>query len=214
MRSTEARIRILLVDDHPVVRAGIREILEAAGDMQVVGECEGGREALEQMDTLRPDVVLLDMEMPGLQGIEVARRLAEDHPGAKVIALSAHDDGHFVRGSLEAGARGYLLKEEAAETILEAVRGVHRGEDGWISRSIAAKVVAWTRQGTPAAPDLTARELEILRLVVDGMQNKEVAAALDISEKTVERHLSAVYSKLNVSSRVEAAVHAVRNDLV
>lgn len=214
MSRGRAKIRILLVDDHPVVRAGIRQILDREEDLEVVGEAADGKTALSRARQLDPDIVLLDMEMPGLQGIEVARRLAAEQARARVIALSAHDDNHYVRGVLEAGARGYLLKEEAPEFILEAIRGVHRGQDGWISRGIAAKVMAWTRHGSPASPDLSQRESEILHLVVDGLQNKQVAAALGLSEKTVERHLSALYLKLNVGSRVEAAVLAVRQGLV
>lgn len=207
-------IRILLADDHPVLRDGIRAVLEREPDMVVVGQADSGNAALRMAEEERPDVLLLDMELPGLTGVEVARRLGKAKSPVRVLALSAHADAHYVRGLLESGAAGYLTKEEAPDVIVEAVRGVAHGEEGWMSRRVAATVVTIASQPDPGGAGLTDRELDVLRLVVEGMTNQEIGGALGISDKTVEKHLEAVFSKLDVSSRTEAAVHAVREDLV
>jgi DNA-binding NarL/FixJ family response regulator len=205
-------IRVVLADDHPIVRAGIRNLLEKAPDIEVVGEAHDGVEALSFVKTLMPDVLLLDMEMPGLKGVDVARQLKDAELPTHILALSAYDDKQFILGLLAVGAAGYLTKEEAPEIIVEAVRGVARGEQGWVSRRVAAQMAAWTRgedsQGVMAA--LTSRELEVLAWVVAGKTNQEIGLELAISEKTVEKHLDAVFKKLGVASRVEAAVFAVK----
>ncbi|HJW83101.1 MAG TPA: response regulator transcription factor [Anaerolineae bacterium] len=204
----------MLADDHPIVRSGIRNLLEQAFDIEVVGEANDGAEALRLVQELAPDVLLLDMEMPGLTGAEVTRRLRDALPPVYVLALSAHDDKQYIMGSLSSGAAGYLTKEEVPEAIVEAVRGVSRGEEGWVSRRVAAQMAAWTRTDDAAKSSLTRREIEVLRLVAAGKTNQETGAALGISEKTVEKHLESVFSKLGVASRVEAAVRAVREGLV
>src|SRR5947207_4195665 len=134
-------IRVVLVDDHPVVRAGIRHLLEQAPDLTVAGEASDGVEALHLAAELAPDVLLLDMELPGLSGVEVARRLQAAGSPVRVLALSAHDDPQYIFGLLTSGAAGYLTKDEAPQTIVEAVRGVARGEKGWLSRRVTAKVM-------------------------------------------------------------------------
>src|SRR5512142_3140895 len=131
-------IRVLLADDHPVVRSGIRGLLEKAGEIEVVGEAARGAEALELAGTTAPDVVLLDMELPDIEGTQVAHQLQQLYPQVKILAFSAHDDPFYIRGVLEAGAAGYLMKDEAPELILEAIRGVARGDQGWVSRSVSA----------------------------------------------------------------------------
>jgi DNA-binding NarL/FixJ family response regulator len=205
-------IRVVLADDHPIVRAGIRNLLEKAPDIEVVGEAHDGVEALSFVKTLMPDVLLLDMEMPGLKGVDVARQLKDAELPTHILALSAYDDKQYILGLLAVGAAGYLTKEEVPEIIIEAVRGVARGEQGWVSRRVAAQMAAWTRgedsQGVMAA--LTSRELEVLEWVVAGRTNQEIGLELGISEKTVEKHLDAVFKKLGVASRVEAAVLAVK----
>ena len=207
-------IRVVLADDHPIVRSGIRNLLEQARDIEVVGEANDGTEALRLVQELAPDVLLLDMEMPGLTGTEVTRRLRDALPSVHILALSAYDDKQYIMGSLSSGAAGYLTKEEVPEAIVEAVRGVSRGEEGWVSRRVAAQMAAWTRTDDAAKSSLTGREIEVLRLVVAGKTNQEIGAALGISEKTAEKHLESVFSKLGVASRVEAAVRAVREGLV
>jgi DNA-binding NarL/FixJ family response regulator len=209
-----ANTRVVLADDHPVVRSGIRNLLEKASGIEVVGEANGGEEALKLAETLLPDVLLLDMEMPDLKGVEVAQRLREMGSPVRILALSAYDDRQYILELLANGASGYLVKEEVPETIIEAVRGVARGEQGWVSRRVASQMADWIHAEEPGKMGLTSRELEVLRLVVAGKTNQEIGIALGISEKTVEKHLEGVFSKLKVASRVEAAVVAVRKDLV
>lgn len=207
--------KVLLVDDHPIVRTGIRNLLERSTEINVVGEASDGFEALKLVEELSPDVVLLDMEMPGMNGSEVAIRLKQAGSSVKILALSAHEDKQYIQELLSNGASGYLVKEEAPEAIIEAVRGVARGEQGWVSRKIAAKMTVWLSEDNPAEHmGLTPREGQVLKWVVEGKTNQEIGLELGISEKTVEKHLEGVFSKLGVASRVEAAVHAVREGWV
>ncbi len=207
-------IRVILADDHPVVRNGIRHMLEKVVDIEVLGEASTGGEALQLVQDTKPDILLLDMEMPDLNGREVAQRLQSMGSPVKILALSAYDDPVYIRELLELGAAGYLVKEEAPETIVDAVRGVAHGEQGWVSRRIAAQMVSWVRGDEAERSQLTPREVDVLRLVVDGNTNQSIATSLGISEKTVEKYMDAIFTKLNVSSRVEAAVLAVRIGLV
>lgn len=207
-------IRVVIADDHPVVRAGIRNMLEKVVDIEVVGEASTGQETLLLVDELHPDVLLLDMELPDIKGTEVARKLQQRASPVKILALSAYDDGVYIRELLELGAAGYLIKEEAPETIIEAVRGVAYGEQGWVSRRIAAQMVSWVRGDEREGLKLTSREMEVLRHVVEGRTNQNIAAQLGISEKTVEKYMEAIFAKLGVASRVEAAVYAVREGMV
>ena len=207
-------IRVFLVDDHPVVRSGIRGLLEKAVDIEMVGEASTGEEALRIIEETHPDVLLLDMELPDMQGTQVAQLTQQRYPKVKILALSAHDDSVYVRELLQLGAAGYLMKDEASEAIVDAVRGVAQGEQGWISRRIAAQMTSWMQAGSPDQMKLTDRELEVLRLIVQGKTNQAIANELNISEKTVEKYVGAIFIKLNVTSRVEAAVYAVRDGLV
>lgn len=206
-------IRVVLADDHPVVRAGIRNLLEKVVDIEVVGEASTGQEALNMVENVHPDVLLLDMELPDIKGTEVAKMLQSGKSPVKILALSAYDDGVYIRELLELGAAGYLIKEEAPETIVEAVRGVAYGEQGWVSRRIAAQMVSWVRGDEREGLKLTAREMEVLKHVVSGKTNQNIAHELGISEKTIEKYMEAIFAKLGVASRVEAAVYAVREGL-
>ena len=205
-------IHVLLADDHPVVRSGIRTLLENSGEIVVVGEANTGEETLSQAATLSPEILILDMELPDIEGTDVAAQIRDRFPGIKVLALSAHDDMFYIKGVLQAGASGYLTKDEAPESILEAIRGISRGESGWISRRISARMASWVQPDKDGK--LTLREEEVLRLVVAGKTNQAIAVELSISEKTVEKYMSAIFNKLNVTSRVEAAVFAVHEGLV
>ena len=206
-------IRVVIADDHPVVRFGIRGLLERALDIEVIGEASNGKEALDLVNQTVPDVLVLDMELPDMTGGDVARRLLQAGKAVKILVLSAHDDPYVIHELLEYGVMGYLLKEEAPQLIVDAVRGIANGEQGWVSRSIAAHMVSWVRGDEEGPIRFTSRELEVLRFVAKGKTNQNIGALLDISEKTVEKYLYAVFQKLAVSTRTEAAVYAARKRL-
>jgi len=207
-------IQVILADDHAVVRQGIRRFLEDAPDISVVAEVEDGAEAIRMTQTLQPDVVVLDIRMPKVSGVEAARRIKENFPGIRVLALTAYDDDPYVFALLQAGADGYVLKTASADELIQAVRTVHRGESA-LSPEIASKVVQQAARGRPeGAADqieaLTERELDVLRLVAKGMTNREVGRELGISHRTVQGHLASVYGKLDVGSRTEAVTEALK----
>ncbi len=204
-------IRVLLADDHPTMRLGLRVLLERATDITIVGEASDGEETLALIEKLQPDVVVLDCEMPGLAGVEAAHEIRRRNLPVRVLALSAYDSERYVRGMMEAGAVGYLLKEEAPGAIVAAVQGAARGE-GAFSPRIAARVAAWARGEQPGG--LTEREVEILRLVAEGLSNKEIASRLQVAERTVGFHIGNILSKLGVASRVEAAMWAKEQGIV
>ena len=208
------KIRVMLADDHPVARAGIRKFLSKATDIDVIAEASDGNQALELAKQLVPDVLLLDVELPGIKGVEVARELQAMGSPTKILVLSTYDDKQFIFGLLGNGAAGYLTKEEVPETIVDAVRGVARGEKGWVSRRVAAIMSAWTHADEVSSKSLTPRELDVLKWVVKGKTNQEIGMELGISQKTVEKHLESVFAKLKVTSRVEAAVLAVQEKWV
>lgn len=207
-------IRVLIVDDHPVVRQGIRKILESAMGISVVGEASTGAEALEMTLTQKPDVMLLDMRLPDMSGVEVIRHIYAGATGPHILGLSSYDDREFISELLNNGASGYLLKDEVPEYIVDAVRGVANGERGWLSRKVAAMLSQMLFNEEPGRAALTPRELKVLSLVVEGKTNEQIGLALGISVKTVENHLHSIFRKMDVVSRVEAAVVAVRENLV
>jgi len=207
-------IRVLLVDDHPVVRSGISGMLATADEIEIVGEAATGEEALRSIEQNHPDILLLDMVLPDIQGTQLAQQIIQLYPQVKILVLSAYDDPVYIRELLELGASGYLMIEEAPEVIVEAVRGVAQGQQGWVSRRIAAQILTWMQSGQASEMNLTLREQEVLRLIVEGKTNQAIALELGISEKTVEKYIGALFTKLNVTSRVEAAVYAVREGLI
>ncbi len=207
-------IRVLIVDDHPVVRTGIRNMLEPAMGISVVGEASTGSEALQMIESLQPNVVLLDMKLPDMSGIDVIKQIYEAKSSSRVLGLSSYDDREFISQLLNYGASGYLLKEEVPAYIIEAVRGVAHGQAGWVSRKVAALLSQILLKDKEDGTALTTRELEVLRLVVDGKTNDQIGVTLGISVKTVENHLHTIFRKMGVISRVEAAVMAVRESLI
>jgi DNA-binding NarL/FixJ family response regulator len=212
-------IRILIADDHAFVREGTRRILEQEPDLEVVAEAGDGEEAVKLSCDLKPDVALLDVAMPRLDGIEATRRIKALCPGVAILVLSAYDDDQFVFGLLEAGAAGYLLKNVRGQEIVDAIRAVHAGESV-LHPSVARKVLnrfAGTsgKQREKKALDLlTEREMEVLRMVTKGSSNKEIADRLCLSVRTIQGHLANIFNKLRVSSRTEAVVHALKEGWV
>jgi two-component system, NarL family, response regulator NreC len=208
------RIRILLADDHAVVRQGFRMILSAQPDMEIVGEAGNGREAVELAEQLRPDLVVMDVAMPELNGIEATRRLAASTPQTRVVALSMHKDSVYVREILRAGARGYLLKDSGASDLVSAVRAVAGGE-GYISPAVSNAVLDdYRRHVTNPIDLLSSREREVLQMLAEGKTNKEIAGVLNLSVYTVDAHRGRIMEKLNVHSINELVRFAVRNGLI
>ena len=204
---TAEPIRVLLADDHPALRMGLHILLDQAPDIEVLDEARDGAEALTKIDALSPDVIVLDCQLPGMSGPEVAAEIRRRGLATRVLALSAYCDEKYVRGMIGAGAVGYLLKEEAPGVIVAAVRATARGE-GWFSRPIAELLAAWARGDQPKLADLTDRELEVLRLIASGKSNKEIAHTLQVVERTIVFHVSNILEKLRIVSRVEAAIWA------
>jgi DNA-binding NarL/FixJ family response regulator len=205
-------IRVLIADDHPVIRATIRDFLASIPDIAVVGEAANGVEALHFAIEIIPDVLLLDMEMPGLRGFEIARQLKAINSPVRVLALSVYEDWQYIKGVLDHGAAGYLLKGEKTEVILDAIRGVARGEKGWFSQRVIQKIAIISGQKSELA--LVKWEQEILKLVVEGQTNQEISQKLGLTEAVVKTYLATMFAKLGVDSRVTAAIQAVRNGLV
>jgi two-component system, NarL family, response regulator NreC len=207
------KIRILLADDHAVVRQGFRMILAGQPDMEIVGEAGNGREAVEQAEKLNPDVVVMDVAMPELNGIEATRRLAASSPHTRVLALSMHKDSVYVREILRAGARGYLLKDAVDSDLLAAVRAVSLGE-GYLSPAISEAVLSDYRKHVTNPIDLlTSREREVLQMIAEGKTNKEIATILNLSVYTVDAHRGRIMEKLNLHSSTDLVKFAIRNGL-
>ena len=214
MKSGMKRIRILLADDHAVVRQGFKMILGAQPDMEIVGEAGNGREAVELTEQLKPDIVVMDVAMPELNGIEATRRVAASVPHARVIALSMHKDSVYVREVLRAGARGYLLKDSGSADLVAAVRAVAQGE-GYLSPAISNAVLDDYRKHVSNPIDLlTSREREVLQMLAEGKTNKEIAGVLNLSVYTVDAHRGRIMEKLNLHSINELTRFAVRNGLI
>jgi DNA-binding NarL/FixJ family response regulator len=208
------KIRILLADDHAVVRQGFSALLRVQPDMEVVGEAANGREAIERAKELQPDVVVMDVAMPELNGIEATRRLQDEAPRSRVLALSMHKDSVYVREILRAGARGYLLKDAIDTDLIAAVRAVARG-DGYISPAVSDAVLSDYRKHVTNPIDLlSSREREVLQMIAEGLVNKEIATRLNLSVYTVEAHRGRIMEKLNLHSTSELVRFALRNGLI
>ena len=208
--TTSSQIRVLLADDHAVVRAGIRQFLEQADDINVVAEADDGQEAMELIEEHQPDVAVLDIQMPKTSGIEVTRWVRGHHREVGVLILTAFDDDPYVMAVLQAGANGYVLKTASPREIIRAVRDVHAGNSA-LDAEIVQKMVAQVSSGFQEQPieRLTRRELEVLALVAKGFTNKAIGVQLGISDRTVQGHLAHIFSKLQSGSRTEAVMRAV-----
>ena len=215
------KINVLIADDHTLFRKGIRKMLEVEEDMHVVGEASNGQEALEQARALMPDVILMDIKMPGVDGVEATRLLRREMPHVGIIFCTMSEDEESVFAALKAGGRGYILKESDPETMLRAIRAVAHGES-LLSPTVAQKVLrqfAALPADTPTGcaslcDDLTERERQVLTLIGKGHGNKEIACQLSISEKTVKNHIANIFSKLHVYDRTQAVLYAIRKGLV
>ena len=210
------RIGVLIVDDHTLFRRGVRRMLEAEEDMSVLGEAATGREALQLARELMPDVILMDVEMPKVDGIEATRVLHREMPHIGIVFVTMHANDEFVFRGLQAGGRGYILKDADPETMLRAIRAVANGES-LLGASVAQKVMrqfaALDKGQGPLVDRLTPREVEVLKLIAEGMSNKEIADRLSISEKTVKNHINNILSKLHLYDRTQAALYAIRTGL-
>ena len=212
-------IRLLLADDHAVVRSGLRLLLETQPDMVIIGEAETGEEAVRRTAELQPDVVLMDIEMPGINGIEAARRIKAQSPATAVLALTMYEDDQYFFEMLRAGAAGYVPKRAAPDELASAIRAVSRG-DVFIHPSLAGRLVQDyllrrdTDEQEPPMDDLTPREQEVLTLIAEGLSNGEIAEQLVISIKTVDRHRENIMRKLNLHNRVDLVKYALRKGLI
>ena len=210
--------RVMLVDDHELVRQGIAAMLGGAGDVQVVAVARTGREALEVARRELPDVVLMDVRMPDMDGLEATRKLKEERPRTAVVMLTMHDNPAYLRDAVRAGAAGYLLKDVSKDELLDAIRQVATGgafiESQMLKGMLSEMKPTGATTPSPAAKNLTKREREILTFVAEGMSNREIAEKLVLSPETVKSHVAAILEKLNVSDRTQAAIYAVRNGLV
>jgi NarL family two-component system response regulator LiaR len=213
---TQKVIRVLIVDDQAIVRKGIRALLAQVEDIKVVGEAGDGQEAVAQVEALQPDVILMDLVMPRMDGIEAIRQITDRHEEAGILVLTSFSGDDKVFPAIKAGALGYLLKDSEPVDLLQAIRQVHRGEPS-LEPSIARKVIQEMQRPSrrPPTPDpLTDREIEVLRLVAKGLSNPDIAGRLTVTEATVRSHMSNILSKLHLANRVQATLYALHEGLV
>jgi DNA-binding NarL/FixJ family response regulator len=217
--SDNAQVRVLIVDDHDLFRTGLVSLFKAQRDIEVVGQASGGRMGVRLASELRPDVVLMDLRLPDVDGAEAIVAILEAHPGVRVLALTAVSDPTAVATAIQAGARGFLAKDTPVEEVVVAVRAAARGA-AWLSPCAAEVVLGQLRKSHgraggegPAADHLTPREREVLRLIARGLDNVEIAGELGISPRTAKNHVSNILSKLGLSSRIQAAIYAVKEGI-
>lgn len=209
-------IRILIADDHPVVREGLFAMLSRESDFEVVGEARDGVEAVNKAKELSPEVVLMDLRMPELDGVEAMNQIKSAKPDTKFIILTTYSDDDYIFRGIEAGARGYLLKDAPREELFKAIRAVHRGES-LIQPVVASKVLdrlTELSRRAPSGEELSERELEVLRLIAKGAANKEIGAELSIAQSTVKTHISTIFQKLGVNDRTEAVTQALKKGII
>ncbi|HEY2877186.1 response regulator transcription factor [Nocardioides sp.] len=211
MTGTDAKIRVVIVDDHAMLRAGLDQLLGGEPDLEVVGKAAGGAEAVALVREARPDVVLMDLQMPGVDGVEATRQIVGEEL-ADVLVLTSYSDAERIIGALDAGALGYLLKDAEPDEVLRGIRAVARGESP-INPRAARELLGARRTTSTAAADLTPRETEVLELVRQGLANKQIARRLGISERTVKAHLTSTFQRIGVVDRTQAALWAERNGI-
>ena len=210
------KIKILIADDHPVVREGLATMLSRQGNIEVVGEAENGAVAIEKADSTRPDIILMDLRMPEVDGVEAMRRIKEAHPEINFIVLTTYNNDEYIFKGIEAGARAYLLKDSPREDLFKAIEAVSRGES-LIEPAVAGRVLdrltELSRQGAQKM-ELSQRETEVLELIARGTGNKQIALNLSISESTVKTHIQSIFQKLEVNDRTEAVTKALSRGII
>jgi len=210
-------IRIMIAEDHSMIRDGLKQLVELENDIKVIAACSDGKTAVEKYKEVKPDVILMDINMPVLNGLEALEQIKAFDSGAKAVMLTIHQDREYLLKALELGALGYILKDAEASTLIEAIRSVNNNQT-YIQPTMAGELVNEYKRIKSGADDpkncLTERETEVLRLLAKGMLNKEIANALYISEKTVKNHISSIFRKLNVQDRTQAAVYAIKKRIV
>ena len=209
-------IRVLIADDHPIVRQGLATVLDQEQDLEVVGQASNGHEAVAQASRLHPDVVLMDLQMPGMDGVEAIQHIKAEDPDIGVIILTTYDTDEYIFRGVEAGARAYLLKDSPPEEVLNAIRIVNRGES-LVQPRVASRLLdrfSQLSRGPASQEILSSRELEVLQLMATGAANKEIAAQLLIGESTVKTHLIHIFNKLGVKGRTEAVAEAARKGII
>ena len=213
---TETSIRILIADDHPIVRQGLATVLDREEDLKVVGQASNGAEAVSEATRLHPDVILMDLQMPVMDGVEAIQQIKLEHPDVGIIILTTYDTDENIFRGVEAGAKGYLLKDSAPQEVLKAIRAIHKGES-LIQPSVASRLLDRFTQLSRASPTdggLSSREVEVVQLTAQGIGNKEIAAQLLIGESTVKTHLIHIFNKLGVKGRTEAVAEATRRGII
>lgn len=212
------KIRVLIADDHTMVRQGLKQILELENDMTVIAQAPNGEEAIKLAKECNPDVILMDINMPGMNGLQAIKEMKEDNIPSKIIVLTIHEDREYLFKTLQMGAEGYVLKDAEPCILLEAIRSVNSGQP-YIQANMTRELVrefnkiSLHEKAKTEENNLTAREVEVLELIAEGMINKEIAKRLYISEKTVKNHVSNIFRKLNVSDRTQAAIYAFKHNL-
>lgn len=206
-------IRVLLVDDQPIIRQGLRSLLETNSDIEVIGEAENGQRAIDQIPTLQPDVILMDIRMPVMDGVAATQAIAQNYPQTKVLVLTTFDDDEYVSQAMRLGAKGYLLKDTEPDDLAMAIRAVHRGHTqlgpGLFEKAlISVPTSTSSLEPPPEFAQLTPRELEVFRLIASGANNREIAQALFLSENTVKNYVTNILSRLNLRDRTQAALLA------
>lgn len=210
-------MKVLVCDDQAIIRDGLELMLKLEADIEVIGAAQDGAEAVEIVDKLLPDLVLMDLKMPGMNGVEATRRICASHPAIKVLVLTTFDDDEWVFDAIRAGAAGYILKDTPREKVVEAIRGTLSGKS-YVDPAVAGKLLQHVscKQEEPQSvltDKLTAREVEVLRAISHGLSNTDIAARLHLSEGTVRNHISAIFAKLEVADRTQAAIIAIRHGM-
>ena len=211
--SSSKPIRVMLVDDHTMVRRGLATFLQVFDDLQLAGEAESGEAAIELCAEIQPDVILMDMVLPGMDGATVTRLIRQKFPQVQIIALTSFKEGELIKNALEAGAIGYLLKDVTADELVRAIRSAHAGR-ATLSPEAAQALVEAANQPPAPGLDLTEREREVLKLMIEGLNNIQIAGKLTVSPSTIKSHVSNILAKLQVTSRTEAVTLALRNRIV